>query len=57
MMADLASKEAARKLADRQFRWETWKALALAAVAVISGTVIALENYLRPGSRCSRPAR
>ena len=51
MLADLADKEAATKLAGRQFRWEAWKALAgiTAAVAVISDTVIALENYLHPG--------
>jgi hypothetical protein len=53
MMADLASKEAAKKLADRQIFWESAKALSalLAAVAVISGTVIALENYLRSVSQ------
>lgn len=39
-----------KQLADSQFRWAALKALAgiVFAVAVISGTVIALENYLRP---------
>jgi hypothetical protein len=39
--------------ADRQFAWETVKALAgiLAAVAVMAGTILAVSNYLRPSSQ------
>ena len=45
-----------KQLAELGFRWAALKALAgiVFAVAVISGTVIALENYLRPptSDRC-----
>jgi hypothetical protein len=52
---------AAKKLADRRFRWETFKALAtiLTASAVISGTAFCLNAPgTRPASsRCFRRAR
>jgi hypothetical protein len=53
MVADLAQKEAATKLADRQHAWEIVKALAgiLAACAVLTGTILALSNYLRPANQ------
>ncbi len=47
-LIDLVHKEAAKKLADRQFFWEAAKALAgiLAAVAVLTGAILALSNWL-----------
>lgn len=50
MRADLSQKEATTKLADRQFRWETFRALAtiLASVAVTAGAMIAVGNYMHP---------
>jgi hypothetical protein len=53
MLADLAQKEAAKKLADRQIFWEAAKALAgiLAAVAVLTGSILALSNYLHPANQ------
>jgi hypothetical protein len=50
MLADLAQKEAATKLANRQHFWEVIRALAafLAASAVMTGAILALSNYLHP---------
>ncbi len=53
MLADLAQKEAAKKLADRQIFWEGAKAFAamMAAVAVLTGAILALSNYLHAASQ------
>jgi hypothetical protein len=39
-----------KQLADRQFRWETIKAVAafIAATAVLSGFILGLANWLHP---------
>jgi hypothetical protein len=53
MLADLAQKESAKKLADQQFRWEAAKASAgmMAAVAVLTGAILVLSNHLHPVSQ------
>jgi hypothetical protein len=59
MLADLAQKEAAKKLADRQIVadrrivWEAGKALAgiLAGVAVLTGAILELSSYLHPANQ------